>query len=150
MMAEEKSGLFNKINADLTAAMKARDELRLSVIRMMKSKVLYVNARGDLPEADVIKIVTKYGKDIKESIEEFKKVGRTVEVAQAEKELAIVQSYLPKELTPDEIKVLVQQAVTETGAVSIKEMGNVMKAVLAKAPGVDGKIVSSLVRELLK
>jgi len=142
--------LFAKLNADLIAAMKARDELRLSVIRMMKSKVLYVNARGDLPEADVIKIVTKYGKDIKESIEEFKKVGRAVEVAQAEKELAIVQSYLPKELTPDEIKGLVQQAITETGAVSIKEMGNVMKAVLAKAPGADGKIVSQFVRELLK
>ncbi|MDD5594601.1 MAG: GatB/YqeY domain-containing protein, partial [Candidatus Margulisbacteria bacterium] len=76
-MAEEaKRELLNKINQDLQAAMKAKDELRLSVLRMMKSKILYVNARGDLPDAEVIKILTKYGKDIKESIEEFKKVGR--------------------------------------------------------------------------
>lgn len=142
--------LFTKLNADLIAAMKAKDELRLSVIRMMKSRVLYVNARGDLPEAEVVKIVNKYGKDIKESIEEFKKVGRTVEVAQAEKELAIVQEYLPQELSAEEIKSLVQQAVTETGASTIKDMGNVMKAVKAKAPGADGRIVSQFVRELLK
>lgn len=142
--------LFARLNTDLTAAMKAKDELRLSVIRMMKSRVLYVNARGDLPEAEVVKIVNKYGKDIKESIEEFKKVGREAEVAQAEKELAIVQEYLPRELSSEEIKALVQQAVTETGASTIKDMGNVMKAVLAKAPGADGRIVSQFVRELLK
>ena len=149
-MSEEKSALFVKLNADLTAAMKAKDEVRLSVIRMMKSKVLYVNARGDLPEAEVVKIVNKYGKDIKESIEEFKKVGRAAEVAQAEKELAIVQEYLPKELSAEELKALVQLAVTETGASTIKDMGNVMKAILVKVPGADGKVVSSLVRELLK
>ena len=150
LMAEEKRELFNKINNDLKNAMKARDELRLSVLRMMKSKVLYVNARGDLPDTEIIKILTKYGKDIKESIEEFKKVGRLVEVERSEKELKIVQEYLPKELSPDEIKSLVQQAVAETGATSIKEMGNVMKAVLAKSPGIDGKLVNQFVREILK
>jgi hypothetical protein len=149
-MAEEKRELFNKINNDLKNAMKVRDELRLSVLRMMKSKVLYVNARGDLPDTEIIKILTKYGKDIKESIEEFKKVGRLVEVERSEKELKIVQEYLPKELSPDEIKSLVQQAVAETGATSIKEMGNVMKAVLAKSPGIDGKLVNQFVREILK
>ena len=147
---QEKRELFNKINNDLKNAMKARDELRLSVLRMMKSKVLYVNARGDLPDAEIIKILTKYGKDIKESIEEFKKVGRLVEVERSEKELKIVQEYLPKELSPDEIKSLVQQAVAETGATSIKEMGNVMKAVLAKSPGIDAKLVNQFVREILK
>ncbi len=149
-MAEEKRELFNKINGDLRNAMKAKDELRLSVLRMMKSKILYVNARGDLPDAEIIKIFTKYGKDMKESIEEFKKVGRLVEVERSEKELKIVQEYLPKELSPDEIKSLVQQAVAETGAVSIKEMGNVMKAVMAKSPGIDGKLVNQFVREILK
>jgi uncharacterized protein len=142
--------LFEQINNDIKTAMKAKDELKLSVLRMMKSKVLYVNARGDLPEAEVIKIVNKYGKDIKETIAECAKIGRAAEVAQAEKELAIVQSYLPKELTPDEIKGLVEQAIAETGAASAKDMGKVMKAVQAKAPGADGKVVSQIVRELLK
>jgi len=144
------SELFEKINAQIKETMKAKDELRLSTLRMMKSKILYVNARGDLPEAEIIKIVNKYSKEIKESIEEFKKVGRNDDVAKSEKELVIVQEFLPKQLSADEIKGTVQQAIQETGASSMKEMGNVMKAVLAKHPGIDGKTVSQLVRELLK
>ncbi|HVN67136.1 MAG TPA: GatB/YqeY domain-containing protein [Candidatus Sulfotelmatobacter sp.] len=142
--------LFEQINHDLKEAMKAKDEQKLSVLRMMKSKVLYVNARGDLPEAEVVKIVNKYAKDLKESIAEFQKVGRSVEVAQAEKELAIVQAYLPKELSPEAIKIVVQKAIDQLGATSIKEMGKVMKEVTNNNPGIDGKIVSQFVRELLK
>lgn len=149
-MSEEKRELLNKINSDLHTAMKAKDEVRLSVLRMMKSKILYVNARGDLPDAELIKILTKYGKDIKESIEEFKKVGRTAEVEASQKELAIVREYLPQELSAEEIKALVQKTIAELGAVSIKEMGKVMKEVTAKNPGIDGKLVSQYVREILK
>jgi len=149
-MAEEKRELFNKINHDLRKALKEKDELRLSVLRMMKSKILYVNARGDLPDAELIKILTKYSKNIKESIDEFKKVGRTAEVERAEQELKVVQEYLPKELSTDEIKALVQATASELGATSIKEMGNVMKAVMAKHPGIDGKLVNQFVREILK
>ncbi|MBU0672595.1 MAG: GatB/YqeY domain-containing protein [Candidatus Margulisbacteria bacterium] len=149
-MAEEKKELLNKINEELKNALKSKNELRLSVLRMMKSKILYVNARGDLPDAEITKILTKYGKEVKESIAEFNKVGRAEDAAKSEKELAIVQEFLPKQLSPDEIKSVVQQTVKEVGATSIKEMGNVMKAVLAKQPGIDGKIVSQLVRELLK
>ena len=148
-MSENKSELFGRINNDLQAAMKAKDELRLSVLRMMKSKVLYVNARGDLPDAEIIKILAKYSKELKESIEEFRKVGREPEVEKVQKELLIVQEYLPKELSPDEIKTLVQQTVTELGVTSVKEMGNVMKAVMAKSPGIDGKLVNQFVREFL-
>lgn len=149
-MAEEKRELFNKINADLTAAMKAKDEFRLSVMRMMKSKILNVNARGDLPEADVIKILTKYGKELKDSIEEFQKVSRPEDAARVVKELKIVQEYLPKELSPEEVKKIVQEVVSTSGATALKEMGNVMKAVMAKAPGIDGKLVNQFVREILK
>ena len=142
--------LINQINNDLQTAMKARDELRLSVLRMMKSKILYVNARGDLPDGEIIKIITKYSKELKESIEEFKKVGRMAEVARAGEELAVVQEYLPKELSAQEVKALVQRAVADLGATSVKEMGRVMKEVLAKAPGSDGKLVNQFVREFLK
>jgi len=143
------SALFNKINSEIAAAMKARDEFRLSVLRMMKSKVLYVNARGDLPDAEIIKILTKYTKELKESIEEFKKVNRQADAEKTAGELVVVQEYLPKELSTDEIKTLVQATIAEVGASSIKDMGNVMKAISAKAPGIDGKIVSQLVKERL-
>lgn len=149
-MSEEKRVLLDKINTDLHAAMKAKDELKLSVLRMMKSKVLYVNARGDLTDAEIIKIITKYGKDLKESIEEFKKVGRSEEVARSEQELALIQTYLPKELSADEIKALVQKTIAGLGVTSIKEMGRVMKEVTNGNPGIDGKLVSQFVREILK
>lgn len=149
-MAEEKRELFLKINHALQKALKDRDGLRLGVLRMVKSKILYVNARGELEDAEIIKIITKYSKELKESIEEFIKVGRTADAETVKKELAIVSEYLPKELSPDEIKSLVQAVIQELGTTSLKEMGNVMKAVMAKQPGMDGKLVNQFVRELLK
>lgn len=149
-MPEEKKELFNKINTQLKEAMKARDELRLSTLRMVKSKILYVNARGDLEDAEIIKIIKKYSKDLKEAIEEFKKVNKTDEAERHEKELAIVSEFLPKELSAEEIRKIVEQTIQETGAAEIKEMGKVMKEITGKHPGIDGKIVSQLVREILK
>ncbi len=149
-MTEEKRELFQKINDQLKNAMKNKDELRLSTLRMVKRKILYVNAKGDLPDLEITKIIKKYSKELKESIEEFKKVERAKEVERHEKELAIVSEYLPKELSPEEVKKIVQQTIQEIGATSIKEMGKVMKAVLEKQPGIDGKVVNQFVRELLK
>ena len=149
-MAEDQRELFNRLNQDLQKALKERAKLRLSALRMVKSKILYVNARGDLPDAEIIKIIGKYAKELKESIEEFSKVGRSGEADQVKKELAIVNEYLPAELSPAEVRDLVQDTIKELGASALKEMGNVMKAVLAKQPGIDGKQVSQLVREILK
>ena len=148
-MAEEKRELLEKINRSLQAAMKAREELRLSVLRMIKSKILYVNARGDLADAEIIKIINKYGKDLKEAIVEFEKGGRIAETERLKAEIAIVQEYLPKELSPEEIKAAVEGIITEIGATSNKEMGKIMKEVLARYPGIDGKLVSQIVRERL-
>lgn len=142
--------MLAKISSDLTAAMKQKEELKLSVLRMMKSKVLYVNARGDLPDAEIIKIIAKYNKELKEAVEEAKKVGRNDAAAATEKEIAVVETYLPKQLSDDEIKNTVKNAIAATGAVSAKDMGKVMKEVLAAHPGVDGKLVNQFVRELLK
>lgn len=149
-MAEEKKELFNKINNQLKEALKAKDQVRLSTLRMIKSKILYVNARGDMPDTEIIKIINKYGKDLKESIEEFKKVGKNDEASAHEKELTIVKEFLPQELSAEEIKSLVSQTIKEVGATSIKEMGQVMKAVLTKQPSIDGKVASQLVREALR
>jgi hypothetical protein len=141
--------IFEKINSDLARAMKEKNEVRLSTMRMMKSKILYVNARGDLPDAEIIKILIKFSKELKEAIEEAKKVGRTDVAEKTEKELKIVEEYLPKQLSPEEIKAAVQSVISSIGASSIKDMGRVMKEVLALHPGIDGKLVNQFVREAL-
>ncbi|MFA4858310.1 MAG: GatB/YqeY domain-containing protein [Candidatus Margulisiibacteriota bacterium] len=141
--------MFNKINTDIANAMRARDTLRLETLRMMKSKILLVNARGDLPEADIIKILTKYANSLKEEASEAQKVGRPETAEHARAELKIVEEYLPRQLTEDEIKAAVEKVVQELGATSMKDMGRAMKEVLARHPGVDGAIVSRLVKEAL-
>ncbi|MFH1710359.1 MAG: GatB/YqeY domain-containing protein [bacterium] len=142
--------MFKKLNDDLATAMKAKDSFRLDVIRMMKSKVLNVNARGDLPDVEVIKIFQKYAKSLKDAIEETKKVNRPEAVGKLEKELKIVEEYLPKMLSEAEVMDIVAKAIIETGAASPKETGKVMKAVMGKGFNVDGSVVSRLVSEALK
>ena len=145
----EKRELLAKINADLTKAMKEKAEMRLSTLRMMKSKILYVNARGDLPDTEIIKILAKYSKELKEAIDEANKVGRPEAAKKSEDELKIVEEYLPKQLSNDEIKAAVQSAISSTGASTVKDMGKVIKEIMSKYPGIDGKIVNQFVKELL-
>ena len=142
--------MFKKLNNDLAAAMKAKDASRLEVIRMMKSKVLNVNARGDLPDAEIIKILSKYAKSLKDAIEETKKVNRPEAVAKLESELKIVEEYLPKMLSEAEAKDLVAKTIAELGVSGPKEMGKVMKAIAAKGLSVDNSVISKLVSEALK
>ncbi len=142
--------MFKKINSDLAAAMKARNTFRLEVIRMMKSKVLLVNARGDLPDAEIIKILQKYAKSLKDAIEETKKVNRPEAVAKLEGELKIVEEYLPKMLSEAEVRDAVVKAIAEVGATSSKDTGKVMKAVMGKGLNVDGSTVSRIVSETLR
>ncbi|MFH1361233.1 MAG: GatB/YqeY domain-containing protein [bacterium] len=141
--------LFAKINDQLKEAMKSRDEIRLSVLRMMKSKILYVNARGDLPDAEVIKIIKKYAKELNESIIEYQKAAREDEVKKIKGELKIVEEFLPQELSKDAIKAIVEKTIKDIGATSIKDMGRVMKELTAN-PAIDGKLASTMVREILK
>jgi len=141
--------MFKKINTDLQKAMKEKNALRLEVLRMVKSKILYVNARGDLPETEITKIVNKYAKDLKEAILETEKVDRPEAVGKLKSELAIVQEYLPKELSDAEIKTIVESTIKEVGAASKKDMGRVMKAITGANPSIDGKKVSTLVQGLL-
>jgi len=142
--------LFTKINDGIKEAMKSKDQERLSVLRMIKSKILYVNARGDqLTDSEVTKIISKYSKEVIESVEEAKKLSRNEEVAKGESELQVIREYLPKEMSSDEIKSAVVYIIKEINATSIKDMGRVMKAIGEKYPSVDGKIANTYVRELL-
>jgi len=142
--------LFEKINKDLQKALKEKNTLRLETIRMMKSKILYINPKGELSDEEIIKILNKYAKTLKEAVEEAKKVNRIDVAEKTEKELQIVREYLPKELSPEELKQVVKKTIKEVGATSMKEMGAVMKEIMGKCPTADGKIVKNLVAQELK
>ncbi|RMH69407.1 MAG: GatB/YqeY domain-containing protein [Gemmatimonadetes bacterium] len=150
--------LKDKILADLKTAMKTKDKDRLSVLRMIKAKILEteVSLRAErgrdyaLNDEEVMDVLTKYAKQRRESIENYRNAGRDDNVAQEEAELAIVQEYLPKQLSTEEITQLVQAAIAESGAQSPRDMGKVMKIVVPQTKGVaDGKLVSQIVKDLL-
>ena len=140
----------------MTAAMKAKDADRLSVLRMAKSALMNeANKRGatyELSDDESAKVLNTLANQRKDSIEQYEKAGRT-ELADKEKsELAVLQAYLPQAATKEEIEQAVAGAIAETGASSIKEMGAVMKAAQAKLAGksADGKLMSETVRAKLQ
>ena len=137
--------MFQKINQDLQKSIKDRDEVRTGALRMIKSKITYVATRGNLPDAEIIKIINKYSKELIESAEIAEKVNRPEFAARVRKELAIVAEYLPKLLSDEEIKNLVSAAIQKTGATGPKDMGRVIKEVLAQNPILDGGKVKNFV-----
>jgi uncharacterized protein YqeY len=134
--------------------MKARDQLRRDVIRMIKAAVLNkeVEMKKDLDDAEMSRIMTTMIKQRKESVEQFEKGQRSELAAKERQEISIIESYLPKALSADELERVIDTVIRETGASSAKDMGAVMKAVMARVAGrpVDGKHVSDLVRSKLK
>jgi uncharacterized protein len=145
--------LLEQIQTDLVAAMRAKDELRLSVLRGIKAAIKHkeVEKIRTLDEQESLQILQTLVKQRKESIEQFTK-GNRPELAEKEtKELAILESYLPAGATAEEMNAAIDAAITETSANSIKQMGAVVKAAKAKLEGknIDGKALSDLVRERL-
>ncbi len=145
--------LFDRLSEDLKQAMRSKDQLRMDVIRMIKAAALNkeIELKKDLDDADLSRIMTQLIKQRKESVEQYQKAKRDDLAGKELKEIAIIESYLPKALSADEIAQAVSAAIQETGATSLKDMGTVMKAVMAKLAGqtVDGKQVSDLVRAKL-
>jgi uncharacterized protein YqeY len=145
--------LRDRLTEDLKLAMKARDQLRMDVIRMIKAAVLNkeVEMKKDLDDAEMSRIMTTMIKQRKESVEQYEKGQRTELAAKERQEISIIESYLPQPLSPQELDRTVDAAIRETGARSAKDMGAVMKAVMARLAGqaVDGKHVSDLVRSKL-
>jgi uncharacterized protein len=143
----------DKIQKDLTDAMRAKDELRLSVLRMVKSAITYkeTEKRKSLDEAESIQLLQTLVKQRKESIEQFTKGGRKDLVDKETKELAIIESYLPAGASEAEMDAAIRRAISETGANSMKQMGAVVKAAKAALEGktVDGKALSDRVRARL-
>jgi uncharacterized protein YqeY len=146
--------LRDRLTEDLKLAMKSRDQLRMDVIRMIKAAVLNkeVQLKKDLDDAEMSQVMTTLIKQRRESVEQFEKAQR-MELAEKERqEITIIETYLPKALSLQELEQIVASVVTETGAHSLKEMGAVMKAIMARLAGqaVDGKQVSDLVKAKLK
>lgn len=146
--------LRDRLTEDLKLAMKARDQLRMDVIRMIKAAVLNkeVEMKKDLDDAEMSRIMTTMIKQRKESVEQYEKGNRAELAAKERQEISIIESYLPKALSAEELAGIVDTVIRETGAGSAKDMGAVMKAVMARLAGqpVDGKQISDLVRSRLK
>jgi len=145
--------LAEKIQKDMTDAMRAKDELRLSVLRGIKSaiKLKEVEKIRALDETESIQILQTLVKQRKESIEQFTKGNRLDLAGKETKELAIIETYLPARATDAEMDAAIAKAIADTGANSIKQMGAVVKAAKAALEGktVDGKALSDRVRSRL-
>jgi uncharacterized protein len=145
--------LNEKIISDLTAAMKAKDAGRLSVLRMVKANLMNrkIEKGGELTDDEVTKALQSLVKQRRDSIEQYQNAGRTELADKEASELAVIEEYLPQAASADEIAAAVSAAITQTGATSIKDMGAVMKAAMANLAGksADGKAVSEAVKAKL-
>ena len=145
--------LNQKVAADITAAMKAKDAARLSALRMLKAAIMNkgVEKGRDLEDAEVLQVVSSLVKQRRDSIEQFSKAGRTDLVEKETGEIGVLEAYLPPAASPAEIDAAVSAAIAETGATSPKDMGKVMKAVMPMLAGknADGKAVNAAVRRKL-
>ncbi len=145
--------LTEKVNIHITTAMKAKDALRLSTLRMMKAAMMNkgVEKGRDLEDAEVLQVVSSLVKQRRDSIEQFSKAGRTDLAEKETAEIAILEEYLPPAATAEEIDAAIAAAVTETGAASPKDIGKVMKAVMPKLAGqnADGRTINESVRRKL-
>jgi uncharacterized protein len=147
--------LQQRVDSDLKEAMRAKDATKLGVLRMLKSALKYAaiaksGAEAELSDAEAVQVIRKQAKQRRDSIESFEKGGRA-ELADKEKEeLTILNTYLPQEMTSDELAKVVRETIAELGATSKAQMGAVMKALQTRAGGrADGKTLSAEVARQL-
>ena len=145
--------LSQKIESDFIVAMKAKDSDKVSVLRMVKSALgnyKIEKRKENLEDAEVLEVLQRQAKQRKESLESFEKAGRSDLLEKEKREFAILQQYLPKELTDEEIRAFAVKAVTASGAKTKAELGKVMKELMPNVKGkADGKRVNEIVMALL-
>ena len=145
--------LLDRLAQELKTAMVAKDAERLSTLRLLKSAVGYAQIERrteNLTDAEVVALIQKEVKKRRDAAEQFEKGGRPELASKEKQEITVLESFLPQPLALDELEQLVRAAIQETGATSKKQMGQVIKAVQAKAAGrAAGKIISELVGKLL-
>ena len=140
-----------QIANDLKNAMKNGDKFKLSVLRMLKSALQLesISKKHELSDDEVMSVVKKQVKTRKDSIEEFKKYNKTEEVEKLEQEIEILNTYLPEEMSEEEISKVIDEVFNELNPTSMKEMGMVMKELNAKITNADMSLVSKMVKERL-
>ncbi len=146
------SKLKAQLQSALKEAMKARDSKARNVIRLLNSaiKQVEIDTRTTLDDEGAQAALQKEAKQHRETIAELEAAGRAEEAASARFDLEIIESFLPSQLTEDELRQIVRRAIDETGASSMREMGEIMRAVMPQVRGrADGKQVNSLVKEIL-
>ena len=145
--------LRDKINGEIAAAMKAKETTRLSALRMLKAAVMNkgIEKSHDLDDSEVLQVVSALVKQRRDSIEQFSKAGRTDLVDKETAEIAVLETYLPPAASAADIDAAIVEAIAETGAASVKDMGKVMKAVMPRLAGkhADGRAVNEAVRRKL-
>lgn len=141
--------IIEKINEDIKEAIKSRNQIRLDTLRMLKSKILTVDARGNLPDGEVVKLFKTYFGNLQEALEQAQASHRPELVERLKKEQEIVQEFLPKVPTLEETKKIVEQAIADSGAKTKKDVGLVMKSVMKINNTVDGKLAKDLADKLL-
>lgn len=141
--------IIEQLNEGIKEAMRSKDQLRLGTLRMLKSKILAVDARGALPDVDVLKLFKTYSGNLQEALEQAETLNRPEAAEKLRSEIVIVKEFLPKTLSPEETKKIVIQAIAESGAKSRKEFGLVMKAIMKQSDAVDGKLAKDIANELL-
>ncbi|MXQ53611.1 GatB/YqeY domain-containing protein [Shimazuella alba] len=144
--------LVQQLDQDMKAAMKQKDKETLSTIRMVRASIkkVEIDNRGELSDDQALEVLVREIKQRKDSLQEYEKAGRDDLASKEKREIEILSTYLPKQLTEEELRAIVDKAIAETGATSKKEMGKVMGAVLPLVKGrADSKQVNQLVQQLL-
>ena len=144
--------LKDKLLEDLKNSMKEKNVIRKNVIQMVRAAILQVekDKKVELSDEDIINIMAKEAKKRKDSLEDYKKSNRQDLIEQIEEEIHIIEEYLPKQLSKEEIAEIVKEVIKEVGATSIKDMGKVMKSAKERIGAAsDGKTINEVVKELL-
>lgn len=145
--------LSERLNEDMKQAMKSQDKFKLSTIRMVRATIknLEIDLKRPLNDNEVLDILSREIKQRKDALQEFEKAGRDDLAANVKAEAEIIAEYLPEQLSEEEIKVIVQQTIQETGATSKADIGKVISALMPKVKGrADGKLVNQAVQQLLQ
>ena len=141
-----------KILKDIIESMKSKDKEKLSTLRMLKGAMQLeeINKKGELDDTEIINLISKQIKTRRESIEEFKKAGRDDLATKTEKEVEILSSYMPEQLSEEEVLKLIDEAFNEVKPTSMKDMKNIMAYLNPKISGrADKSFVSKIIREKL-
>lgn len=145
--------LIYRLQEDMQQALKARDELRLSTIRLLRSSVSYarIDKGGELTDDEVVQVLAREAKRRREAIEAAESGGRTEFAAKEAAELAIINDYLPKQLDQAELEAIVREIIDQVGATSEKDRGKVMGPLMQRIRGrADGKLASQVVEKMLR